>query len=116
MISQNEFEKLIQDLKENKPFLFSLNEDGSLELNLFVLQEVLKQFGYQLNYHYYRDKDAYCVNITLKKQGKHVYNSTICKKGLSFKNMSFDSITALEISLLEVALEKIFKEFFKINI
>ncbi len=116
MISQNDFERLIQGLKEKKPFLFSVREDGTLEINLFVLQEVLKQLGYHLDYNYYWDMDAYCVDTILQKQGKHVYRSTICKDGVSKENMSFDSITAMEISLLEAALTKIFKEFFKLNL
>ncbi|NPA33728.1 MAG: hypothetical protein GXO48_02235 [Chlorobi bacterium] len=115
MLSKQEFEKTVEELKESKPFLFSIKEDGTLETNLFVLQEVLKQHNFQIDYKYHWEDDAYCIQLKLLKEGKQVFETSLCRENVP-KNISFEELTSLEVSLLEEALTKTFKDFFKIDV
>jgi len=116
MVSKQEFEAIVEALKQEKPHLFSIKEDGTLEVNLFVLQEVLKKLGYQVKYDYFWKDNAYCIDFKLIKEGKPVYETVLCRDGLSKEKASFDVITGVEIALLERSLSQAFKQHFNINI
>ncbi len=117
MLSKEQFEEIVERLKAEKPFLFSLREDGTMDINMFVLQEVLKQSGYDIKWEAFWQSDTtYCLRLVLLRDNDVVYETHKCKEGLKQKETSFEQITAIEISLLERLLKEVFEKYFRITI